>query len=41
MADRGDVQSHEATYSGMIRMLKFGTALAVVIVIAVIWLIAG
>ncbi|RDE04825.1 aa3-type cytochrome c oxidase subunit IV [Sphingomonas aracearum] len=41
MADRGELQAHEATYNGMIRMLKFGTGVVVVIVLAVIWLIAG
>ncbi|WP_258046836.1 aa3-type cytochrome c oxidase subunit IV [Sphingomonas folli] len=39
-AGRGDIKAHEATYSGMIGLLKYGAAACFVLAFFVIWLIA-
>ncbi|HWK36681.1 aa3-type cytochrome c oxidase subunit IV [Sphingomonas sp.] len=41
MADQTDIQAHEATYHGVMAMLKWGTVACAVIVAGVIFLIAG
>jgi hypothetical protein len=40
MADAGNMKAHEATYGSVIGMLKWGTAVAVLLAAVVIWLIA-
>ncbi len=41
MAGNGNIQSHEATYNGVIGLLKWGAVSCFVIVGVVLWLIAG
>ena len=41
MAGNGDMQFHESTYSGFMRLLKWGTILSVAIAAIVVLLIAG
>ncbi len=41
MAGNGDMNAHEGTYGGFLTMLKFGTAISVVVGAIVIILIAS
>jgi hypothetical protein len=41
MAGNTDLKSHVHTYDRMIGMLKWGSAAVAIIVLLVIWLIAG
>jgi hypothetical protein len=41
MADNGDIKAHEATYSGVISLLKWGTIVSVLLAAIVVWLISG
>jgi hypothetical protein len=41
MADNGDMRAHEATYAGMISLLKWGAVACFVIAFGVIFLIAS
>jgi hypothetical protein len=41
MADDGDIQAHEATYNGVISLLKWGTIVSVVVTALVVWLISA
>ena len=41
MADNSDMKAHEASYSRMIGMLKWGTIATVIITAFVIWAISG
>jgi hypothetical protein len=40
MAGNGEIKAHEATYSGMISLLKWGAVGCFLLVALVIWLIA-
>jgi hypothetical protein len=41
MAENGDIKAQEATYSGMIAMLKWGAVACFIIAFGVIFLIAS
>lgn len=41
MADRTDIEAHEATYHGVMALLKWGTVVCLAITAFVIFLIAG
>lgn len=41
MTGNGDLQSHQATYNGMIGVFKWGAIACAIIVLFVLWLIAG
>ena len=41
MAERGDIKAHEATYTGVMGFLKWGTVVSALVVALVIWLIAS
>jgi hypothetical protein len=41
MADNGDIKAHEATYNGVMSLLKWGTVVSVIITALVVWAISG
>ena len=41
MASEGDIKAHEQTYSGFTAMMKWGTAVAIVVGFIVIFIIAN
>ncbi len=41
MAGNGDLQAHDQTYGGFLRLLKVGTIVSILLAAFVVWLIAA